>query len=738
MLAQRNILTNMPIWMKLGAITLLMLIPIVSLLYSFFSARQETIAFAHKELLGVAYLTPLKHLLEHIPQHRGLVAASLAGQSDQRERLQAVQATIEADFKALESVDQQLGKTLDTTATLQSLVKRWQDIKRQALHVKAVESFERHSQLVTDLRTFIQHVGDKSNLTLDPDLDTYYLMDAVVNRLPEIMDYVGMLRGLGSSMAARKTLSIEEQTQLRLLIKQLKGSLEPLQRGLQVAYTANQVLEAKLAPVFIQAFAGADTVVKVTMERLLQTESVMMPSAEVFAVGTEAIGRFAGAYDSTLSNLRALLEARIARFSASRNWQLGLALALTVLAVVTALSVRRLIVRQITGMQEVFAHIETGNYAARVEVLTDDELGKMAISLNAMLDKTLALVQSQDERESIQTSIMKLLEEVSGVADGDLTVEAEVTADMTGAIADSFNYMINQLRNIVMQVQEATLHVSASANEIQATAEHLAEGSTTQAAQIIDSSAAIDEMAVSIQQVSENATLSSSVAEQALSNAKQGASAVQNTIQGMQRIRTQVQETAKRIKRLGERSQEIGEIVQLIGDIADRTSILALNASIQAARAGEAGRAFVVVAEEVERLSERASNATKQISGLVNTIQSETNEAVTAMEESTREVVHGSRLADQAGQALGEIESVSAHLAELIQSISQAAKQQARGSESLSQAMNEISDVTQQTASGTKQAAVSINTLAALADTLRESMSTFKLPANTHESRRSA
>jgi twitching motility protein PilJ len=200
----------------------------------------------------------------------------------------------------------------------------------------------------------------------------------------------------------------------------------------------------------------------------------------------------------------------------------------------------------------------------------------------------------------------------------------------------------------------------------------------------------------------------------------------------MQRMRTQVQETAKRIKRLGERSQEIGDIVQLIGDIADRTSILALNAAIQAARAGEAGRAFTVVAEEVERLADRAANATRQIANLVHTIQSETNEAVLAMEGNTQEVVQGSQLADQAGQALGEIESVSAQLAELIQSISMAASQQARGSENLSKAMGEISEVTQQTAAGTQQAALSIGNLAALADELRASVSTFKLPVSTN------
>src|SRR5262249_17476127 len=229
-------------------------------------------------------------------------------------------------------------------------------------------------------------------------------------------------------------------------------------------------------------------------------------------------------------------------------------------------------------------------------------------------------------------------------------------------------------------------------------AEHLAHGSTMQATQIVESSAALDEMTVSIQDVSEHATQSATVAEQALANAKQGARVVQNTIQGMQRIRTQAQETAARIKQLGERSQEINEIVQLIGDIADRTSVLALNASIEAALAGEAGQGFAIVAQEVERLAQRATAATRQIASLVTTIQGETTAAVTAMEDSTHEVVQGSHLADQAGQALGEIESVSAHLADLIQSISLAAKQQARGSENLSKAMGEISEVTQQMA----------------------------------------
>lgn len=399
-------------------------------------------------------------------------------------------------------------------------------------------------------------------------------------------------------------------------------------------------------------------------------------------------------------------------------------------AVGLAYLVARGLTVQVRHIMDLFGRIGVGEFDARVEVTSGDELGEMSNSLNAMLDNTLDLIQTREQRDSMQSSVVKLLDEVGGVADGDLTVEAEVTSDITGAIADSFNMMIVQLREIIQDVQEATLEVSSSANEIRATTEHLSQGSEAQAAQITGTSSAIEDMASSIQQVSENAATSAQVGEQALVNAQQGILAVQNTMEGMTRIRDQVQETAKRIKRLGESSQEIGDIVQLIGDIADRTSILALNASIQAAMAGDAGQGFAVVAEEVERLAERSTEATKQIDTLIRTIQNETNEAVAAMESTTNEVVEGSLLAEEAGQALSEIGTVSGRLQELIQSISMASQQQARGSEELAHSMVEIAEVTQQTAVGTKQAAVSINTLATLADELRASVSAFKLPGS--------
>ena len=388
----------------------------------------------------------------------------------------------------------------------------------------------------------------------------------------------------------------------------------------------------------------------------------------------------------------------------------------------------------LTLFDEMESQRSTGDLSMRVTVEPHTEVGQIASQYNRVLGGLETIVNdSIRERDTLQNSIMRLLDEVSTAADGDLTSEAEVTEDATGAIADAFNFMIEQLRDLILRVKSASVQVTSSASEIQTTAETLVSGNESQAAQIVNTSAAIEEMALSIQQVSENAALSATVSEQAQINAERGGEAVQNTIKGMSRIRQRVQDTSRRIQRLGDRSDEIGEIVQLIADISERTSILALNASIQAALAGESGKSFAVVAKEVERLAVRSNDATKQIETLIQTIQSETREAVAAMNSTNSEVQEGSKLATEAGSRLGEIQTVSNRLADLIHAISTAAKQQARGSETIAQSMSNIADVTQQTVSGTQQASISIGNMAQLAESLRDSVESFKVDPNGHQ-----
>ena len=336
--------------------------------------------------------------------------------------------------------------------------------------------------------------------------------------------------------------------------------------------------------------------------------------------------------------------------------------------------------------------------------------------------------QAEEQNSRQQDAVLRLLDEIQGLSEGDLTAEAVVTEDMTGAIADAFNSAIDELRQLVTTINETSVQVSSAAQETQATAMHLAEASDHQAQQITAASSAINEMAVSIEEVSKNSVETSRMASQSVEIANKGGDTVRRTIQGMDTIREQIQETSKRIKRLGESSQEIGDIVELINDIADQTNILALNAAIQAAMAGEAGRGFAVVADEVQRLAERSSNATKQIEALVKTIQTDTNEAVISMEQSTAGVVSGAKLAVDAGDALVEIENVSNRLADLITTISENAKQQSNAATNISDTMNVIQEITTQTSAGTNETAASIGNLAELANDLRKSVSGFKLP----------
>ncbi|MBS0455792.1 MAG: methyl-accepting chemotaxis protein [Proteobacteria bacterium] len=355
-------------------------------------------------------------------------------------------------------------------------------------------------------------------------------------------------------------------------------------------------------------------------------------------------------------------------------------------------------------------------------------IGLLGLALKLYRDQAARFRKSQEDSQRNQEAIMRLLNETGSLAEGDLTVRATVTEDITGAIADSINLAVEELRSLVTTINETAVQVAAASQETQATAMHLADAAEHQAQQINTASDKISEMAASIDEVSKNSAESAEVAQRSVQIAAKGADVVRQTIQGMDSIRDQIQETSKRIKRLGESSQEIGSIVELINDISEQTNILALNAAIQAASAGEAGRGFAVVADEVQRLAERASNATKRIETLVQTIQSDTNEAVNSMEQTTAEVVSGARLAEDAGLALGEIETVSNDLASLISNISTAARQQSDAASDITATMNTIQEITSQTSQGASQTAESIGNLAQLAANLRRSVADFKLP----------
>jgi len=351
----------------------------------------------------------------------------------------------------------------------------------------------------------------------------------------------------------------------------------------------------------------------------------------------------------------------------------------------------------------------------------------LLISKEYLSDSHRRTKAAEDSNKRNQQAILRLMNELSDLADGDLTTKATVTEDITGAIADSINYTTDELRKLVSRVIAASKQVTQATSDAGEVTKGLLDAAQKQATEIRDAGGAVELMTKSIQEVDSSAAQSSEVAKRTLEVTEQGARAVQNSVAGMDGIREQIQETSKRIKRLGESSQEIGEIVDLISDITEQTNVLALNAAIQAASAGEAGRGFAVVAEEVQRLAERSGEATKQIGLLVKTIQGDTQDAVAAMEKSTQGVVEGAKLSDEAGKSLQEIEKSTRELTDLVNSISVSTQVQTDMAQEVANVMADILRITEQTSKGTQLTSASVAQLEGLAKELSGSVSGFKL-----------
>lgn len=420
-------------------------------------------------------------------------------------------------------------------------------------------------------------------------------------------------------------------------------------------------------------------------------------------------------------------------------WTVTLAAAaLSLMAVIVGvMRIRSLTRNYLAGLNEVGRQAISGNRTARAAVAGDDEYSALASTLNTMVGGAAGAVAGKASASAsieapdaivLQAQIEKLLTEVSAVGDGDLRVQAEVTPDTLGVLADSFNFMIEELAKVVGRVQATTNQVSTATRRLLDRSAQVSQSSETQAQQISIVSERVAQLADFVQLSATNALQASAAAREALQSSRDGQASVVKTTEGMAHIRENVQETSKKIKRLGERSQEVGEIVRLIEDIAEQTNLLALNAAIQSAMAGEHGRGFHVVADEIRILAERVAEATKRVGAIVKTIQGDTYEAVVAMEDSTQEVIEGSRLADDAGRALQRIYSAVDRQAQMISDIASGASERRQVAETVAVAMGQIAEVTRQTNSTTQDTMTAVTYLAELAEQLRASVAAFRLP----------
>jgi len=679
-------LADLQILILLGVI---FLVPVAITTWFLVQKQREEISSAEKEIVGAQYTATLRLLVQNTGRHRTASRALQQGDMAAREGLVKLTGEVKKNLAVVDALESRSGAALGSAVGWARVKSAWARVESGIEKMDADQAREAYAALDAALTGQISDVAARSNLLLDPQIEANNLARLMTFDVPALASDLFEVRSLGTAIAQEKSVPQEVRSAAEVKRLQILERTAGIRQAFETLYEANPEVRSKLQSQSGAALKSAVDVGNTLRDRLLRGDNPM-PAAEWQSAVNRSLVMVEALNEAIPTEHRKLIDARI---DGLRNFQwrtLGLTAACVALALVGLIVLGRAQIRA-TREREARARLDA------------------------------------DENKRNQEAILRLMNEMATVADGDLTAKATVSEDITGAIADSVNLTVGELRNLVSGVNKTADEVTQGAAGASVVSQRLLTTASSQSEELRKAGDSVELMTQSIGEVSKSAGQSAEVARQSLVTAERGSQAVQNSIKSMNQIRDQIQETSKRIKRLGESSQEIGEIVELISDITEQTNVLALNAAIQAASAGEAGRGFAVVAEEVQRLAERSSEATKQIGAIVKAIQADTQDAVAAMEKSTQGVVEGARLSDAAGTSLSEIDTVTKELAERIQSIAVSTEMQVDIAREVARSMHNSLTLTSEATMGTNETAVTIKELAARARQLKASVSRFKV-----------
>jgi methyl-accepting chemotaxis protein len=718
---------------------LFLLLPLAFVSRLQFKGSTDQLEFNAKERIGLEYIIPAKDFLHALQKRRVLSVAQLGGTSYARE---IESATAEADQQValVDAADLRHGAALQTT-------KRWSEVKQIWARVKgatfpsAALADQAHGEVVDGVMDVIlNYAGNYSNLILDPDLNSYWLMDMVLAKLPNLGNSVSKAasRALIPVASDSPTAATDRIVDLAGLSRATESTTSDLEAvNLVASYkddrerTRTDRLQQVLAGPFLALKTQVGNHLDLLKRQYLQGVGGNVEAGRRLVADTLAtLKENFEFYKQVIPELDSMAAARVARYDRDRTQGL-------ITSVVTALVLIYLFMgfyfsvkNSIAALGSATRRMISGS-AESFRIESRDEMGEVAAAYNqinrALTEARTLQRRVQTENADLQDNIMELLKVVAEASEGDLTVRARISTGALGNVADAFNTLLESLQGLIGAIQDQLNRTNESVGQISAASSHMAEGAASQAREVLAVTQLVQRMSAESARVSENAVRAADAARRTQSSAVEGSEAVQNVISGMDSLRSNVQAGAKKMKNLGDRSMEITSIVETISRISEQTNMLALNAAIEAARAGEHGRGFSVVAEEVRKLAERTAGATQEIGKLVKAIHLETNETVHAIEQQTQVVEQESQVVGQAGESLARIREVSTQSAGLVADISTVAQQQVSGTRVVVDTIGQISSIAQRTQQGAEGTVAIIGKLIELSDRLNQDINKFKV-----------
>ena len=655
---------------KMLLISIAFIIPLVITMYLLVNQQLKTINFSQNEQLGVEYIVPLRQLIQHFPEHRGMTNAFLSGKGSFRPKIMDKRAQLVKDIQLLDGIDQRLGKQLETTSQWNGIKSTWRSLESDAFNGPAKEIFARHTQLIAQVLELVKHISDSSNLTLDPELDSFYIKENIVSLLPQVVENLGQARGMSSGLAARQTITNNESIKLTALISTVQKNIDALKRGMRVLSGANRDLSNKIDSQVKNTISGSEDYLHFLNENILNASQITAKPATVFSKGTDVIKANFSILDMLTPELSALLEARI---------------------------------------NKLYSHLT---------ILT---AGVVGITL-------LALYLFAGFYNSIMSAIEKLKANAIDLAKGNLAPRVYLdNKDEFSDFAELFNSMSDTFSDVIRQLDSSIETLASATEEMSMTSQETSRGVQQQQEQIEQVASAMTEMAATVQEVAKHATETATATQSAHATASAGQELAGHTKQVINALTEEIDVATSVVQELADDGEKIGGVLGVIQSIAEQTNLLALNAAIEAARAGENGRGFAVVADEVRTLASRTQESTEEIQIMIERLQSGTAKAVNVMVEGKKRSKSTVIETDKENDLLQEIATSVINIDDMATHIASASEEQAAVADEISRNISNISHVTEQSAQSSMQISLSSDELAKLASDIKVIISRFKI-----------